>query len=316
MNALRSTLAVLATPLLLASALLAPTPAAAETTVCTGLPTLPTTITVSGHYCVNKNFSQAFSAAAIIINAHNVVLDCNDHSINNTSGGVTGVYASNRSGVTVRNCNISNFGRGIAFFETADGASRNNVIVNNAVSKSRLVGIQVAGTSNLIADNRVTENLGGSTGGGYTYGILLSSFGDNGVGNVIRNNTITNMAPSIYARVIGIYMNDVDNNALIGNTISSLFPPMDLGVYGIIGSTTSIGNAAIGNTVLAATNDPPGGGGGISYGGANYDGILFNANPDTWNRNVCRDNTVGHWLTNITAETTEIGCVKDQNTEV
>jgi parallel beta-helix repeat protein len=313
MNALRSALLALACPLLLAVATLAPAPAAAETTVCTGLPTLPVTISTAGTYCLNKNFSQSFAAAAIIINAHNVVLDCNDHYINNTTGGVTGVYASNRSGVTVRNCNITNFGRGIAFFESVDGASRNNVIVNNAVDKSRLAGIQVAGTANLIQDNRVSENLGGASS--YTYGILVSSYLGTGVGNVVRNNTVTNMAPSLYVRVTGIYLLDVDNTAVLGNTISSLYPPLDLGVYGIVGSTTVLGTAAVGNTVLAATGGPPGGGGGITYGGASYDGIRFDADPDTFNRNVCRDNVVGHWVSNILTESATVGCYKEQNTE-
>jgi len=306
-------LASLVAPALLAFAALAPAPAAAETLTCTNISTLPTTISLPGHYCLNQNFSASYAAPAILVNANNVVIDCNDHYINNTAGSTTGIYVSNRQTVTVRNCAITNFSRGIAFFETSAGGSRNNLITGNRVLRARLSGIQVAGSANIVEYNRVSENTGGSAG--TTYGILVSSFDGNGVGNVIRNNTVTHIAPSLYVAVAGIYLMDVDNNAVINNTVSGLFPPLDKLVDGIVASPTVLGTAAVGNTVLAITGNPPGGGGGISYGGGSYNGIRFEADPDANNRNVCRFNVAGHWQTNIIAETATTGCVKDGNTE-
>jgi hypothetical protein len=289
-------------------------PAAAETLTCTNVTVLPTTISAAGHYCLNSNFTQAFAASPVTINASNVVLDCNDHTITNSGTGVpNGITVNNQSQVTIRNCNISTFGRGIALYETVVGASRNNHVEHNDVRKSKVAGIQVGGSANLVEYNRISENVGGS--GTYTYGILLNGAGGIGVGNVVRNNIITNIAPSVYVRVTGIHILDVDNTLVANNTISALYPPRDLGTYGIVGGVNSLGDVAVGNTILSPTGSPPGGGGGLTYDGANYDGILFTADPDTYNRNVCRANVVGHFYSNITAEGATAGCVTDGNTE-
>lgn len=316
MSLVRSVLAAIASvlaPALLAVAALAPAPAAAEMLTCTTISSLPYTISVPGHYCLHQNFNGAFASPAILVNANNVVLDCNDHFINNTSGGVTGVYASNRQQVTVRNCGLTNFGRGIAFFESTAGASRNHLVTGNRVLRSRLTGIQMAGTANVVEFNRVSDNFGGSAA--YTYGILVTSFDGKGVANVIRNNTVTHFAPALYVHAVGIYLMGVGNGAILNNTVSGLFPPLDKLADGIVAFTDVFGTAAVGNTVLAVTGLPPGGGGGISYGGGSYNGIRFEADPDTQKRNVCRFNVVGHWQTNIIAETSVVGCVKDGNTE-
>jgi parallel beta-helix repeat protein len=295
--------------------LLGSMPAAAETLTCTDLPTLPATIAASGHYCLNKNFTQSFATAPVNITVSNVVLDCNNHIVTNTSASaITGVYANNKSLVTVRNCTLQGFTRGIGFFETSAGLSRSNRIEHNDVRKSKLAGIQIAGASNIIDGNRVTENQGDSSS--YTYGILLSSFDALGAGNVIQNNVINNIAPANYVRVVGIYLLDVQNTTVQGNSISAMYPPLDLGVYGIIGSSTVLGTSVVGNTILSAIGNPSAGGGGISYGGASYDGILFNANSSSAAHNVCRDNVVGHFIDNIFAESpSSVGCVKDSNTE-
>lgn len=307
-------LASLVAPALLAFAALAPAPAAAETLTCTNITSLPTTISVPGHYCLNQNFSAAYASPAIVVSANNVVLDCNDHYINNTSGSVTGVHATNRSQVTVRNCVIINFGRGIAFFETIANNSKNNLVTGNRVLRSRLTGIQMAGSANVVEFNRVSDNFGGSALA--TYGILVSAeTSAPGVANVVRNNTITAFAPSRYVDEVGIYLIDVDNTAVLNNTISGLFPPLDKTAQGIVAAPGVLNNAAVGNTVLAITGNPPGGGGGITYGGGSTNGISFEADPDTQNRNACRFNVVGHWQVNVVAETTLVGCVKDGNTE-
>jgi parallel beta-helix repeat protein len=310
----RLVLATLAAPLLLLAALHS-RPAAAETLTCTQINSLPTTISAPGHYCINAHFAAVFTTAAVNINSSNVVFDCNDHVITQAgTAAVSGFYVNNKSQVTIRNCVVVGFGRGISYFETLAGYSKNNRVANNDVRKSKIVGIQMAGSANVVENNHVSENQGAS-GNQYTYGILLSSYGDSGVGNVIRKNVITDIAPSLYVRVTGIYLLDVDNTAVIDNTISALFPPLDLGVYGIVGSSTVLGTAAVNNHILSSIGNPPGGGGGISYGGASYDGILFDADTSASTHNVCRGNVVGHFVSNITAESALAGCYKDGNTE-
>ena len=287
--------------------------AGAETLTCTDITVLPYTITTAGNYCLNKNFNQAFTGSAVTINTNQVVLDCNDHFINQTGGAaVNGIFHGNRTNVTIRNCGVFNFTRGITIVETGAGLSRNNRVEHNDIRKARIAGIQVAGSANIVEGNRISDNLGGSNP--YTYGILLSSYGAQGVGNVVRNNLITNFAPSVYVRVTGIFLLDVHNTAVKDNIISALFPPRDLGVYGIVGSPTTLGTAAIGNTILSATGGPAGGGGGLTYDGASYDGIRFDAATSTSNHNVCRGNTVGHFYSDILVESPSAGCVSDANT--
>ena len=312
MSALRLALCALLLPCAL---WLAPAaPAAAETLTCTNIASLPTTITVPGLYCLNANFSGAYPSTALAINTSNVVLECNDHTITYTgTGGPNGIAGTNRSQVTVRNCNVSGFGRGIALGETVAGASRNNRIERNDVRGSKTIGIEIAGSANIIEGNRISENSGPATGA--TYGILVESAGNAGVGNVVRNNTITNIAPATAVTIYGIYLLDVDNTALIGNTISALFPPTATSANGIWGGLNALGNAAVGNTVMAATGPPPGGGGGLTYDGTDLNGIRFTADPDTLNRNACRANVVGHFNVDILAESATNGCVKDANTE-
>jgi parallel beta-helix repeat protein len=305
--------ALLAAPLL-GYLVLHATPAAADTVACTQLGTLPATISAPGVYCLNANFSQDFTTAAVTIAASNVVLDCNDHVVTQAgTSAVSGVFVHNRSLVTVRNCGLNGFGRGITYLETHAGYSRNHRVTGNDVRRSRLVGIQVAGSGSVIEDNRVSENIGGAAA--YTFGILLSSAWPTGVGNVIRNNLVTYIAPSLYVRIAGIYVLDVDNTLIVGNTITALFPPAGQGVYGIVGSPGSLGNAAVDNTVLSAIGDPPGQALPISYGGANYGGIRFDADLDATRRNLCRGNVVGHFISNILAESATVGCAKDANIE-
>jgi parallel beta-helix repeat protein len=311
MSVLRLSAAALAA--LLPLACLAPAPAAAETLTCTNITVLPASITVPGHYCINQKFAQNFTTAAFNIGASNVVLDCNDHAVVQTgTAAVSGVYVTNKSQVTVRNCAFDGFGRGISYFETIAGLSRNNRVVDNDVRHSKLSGIQMAGSANVVEGNRITENLGGTSAA--TYGILLTSFGDSGVGNVIRRNIVTHVAPAVYVDVVGIYLLDVDNTAVLDNTVTALFAPEGKTAQGIVGAATVLGTAAVRNNVLAAVGLPPGGGA-ITYGGTDSNGIRFNADPDTVNRNVCRDNVVGRFTSNILAETTLNGCRKDANTE-
>lgn len=296
------------------TAMLAAGPAAAETLTCTNVTVLPATISSAGHYCLNGNFSAAYAASPVTINASNVVLDCNDHTVTNTGAGApNGITVNNQSNVTVRNCSINGFGRGIAYYETVVGSSRNNRIERNDIRRSRVAGIQVGGSANLVDGNRISENVGPPSG--TTYGILVNSASAQGVGNVVRNNIVTNIAPASYVQTYGIYLLDVDNSVVIGNTISALFPPQDMNAHGIWGGLNAIGSAAINNTVLSRTGNPPGGGGGLTYDGANSAGIYFSADPDTFNRNACRGNVVGHWNTNILVESATSGCAKHLNTE-
>src|SRR5262245_22430980 len=70
----------------------------AETTQCTVISSLPTTITVQGIYYLTSDFNLSLTSDhAITINTNNVVIDLNGHKIGNLGTGTgtlaTGIYA-------------------------------------------------------------------------------------------------------------------------------------------------------------------------------------------------------------------------------
>ena len=139
-----------------------------ETTFCNMFITsVPTTITAQGHYCFNKNLSTAITnGAAITINSDFVVLDLNNFKLGGGGAGLAtdafGIYANNRSNLTIRNGNIRGFAVGI-MIEGTTGASAQNILVeNNLVDGNMKVGINVYGAAVTIRNNTVS-NTGGST---------------------------------------------------------------------------------------------------------------------------------------------------------
>jgi hypothetical protein len=298
---------------LLAAVLLAPCPrAAAETLTCTDLPALPATITTPGHYCLNRNFSQAFTTAAINIAASNVLLDCNGHAVTQTaSNGVAGVYASNRRQVTVQGCTLNSFGRGIALFESDPGASQDNRVVGNELRGSQITAIQVAGSGTVIDDNHISGNVG-STADANTYGILVSANGQFGTGTMLRRNVVTRFAPTVAVNPVAIYVLSVYGPMVTDNHVDSMWAPAGRQAYGIVFAGASLSSLAARNHVVAAIGVPPNPA--LTYGGTNLQGIYYQGVSDDA-VNVCRENVVGHWVTNIMERVSGDGCVKLANIE-
>jgi len=143
--------------LFLTSAMLAH-PAAADTTGCTGITTLPKNITVPGHYCLASGLSWAgTTGAAIKISADNVVLDCNDNMISfSGTAQVYGVLGSIRSDVEIRHCRFKNFYRGVYLY----GENHRLYIHDNYITSSRYSGIAVYGRDFHVNRNYVTDTAG------------------------------------------------------------------------------------------------------------------------------------------------------------
>jgi hypothetical protein len=187
-----------------AAALLAAAPAvlADETTFCnTYITSLPYTITVQGHYCFNRNLSTPITSGnAITINASYVVLDMNNFKLGGGAAGpgttTRGIYAIDRSNVTVRGGNIRGFAIGIQVTSTVSTLAQNVTIENNVVDANTMAGIVAFGTAIVIRDNVLTENGFGSTaqsllcnniGGGI---LILGDLCGSGQGVEIVRNTL------------------------------------------------------------------------------------------------------------------------------
>jgi len=131
----------------------------------------------------------------IIIDASNVILDCNNHTITGP-GSNYGVYIAHQTGVTVQNCTISNFTDGI-YSLASSFTSDTNTFQNNIEG-----GIDARYSGNFTIANNTFGNNG-------TYGIYHSGVDV----STITNNTITN-------NPWGVYLSNTTNVTASDNTIT------------------------------------------------------------------------------------------------
>ncbi len=135
-------------------------------------------------------------------------LDCHGHSITGTSQSGNGISLNSVSGVTIENCNVSNFGYGIVL----QGASNNNIFLNNTANlNSEGIALWWGGASNnLLTGNTASGNsdsgfyLGASSNNNLTgntalgnsgYGIFLGSSSNN---NFTENTACWNQGGNVY----------------------------------------------------------------------------------------------------------------------
>jgi hypothetical protein len=180
---------------LLAATALHPAPARAATAhdTCTGfIDTVPATISTPGTWCLRKDLSLGLfaSGAAIRIASNNVRLDCSQHRIhafvqnNNTTA--DGIVAEDRLNVTVRNCRVSAFARGIAL----TGASGGGHVVEDNTSAAFGAGVYVEGDGSTVRRNEV-GSIGLGKGIWYTLGYGIYASGDVDV----LDNAVTSVQP-------------------------------------------------------------------------------------------------------------------------
>jgi hypothetical protein len=224
---------------LLALAALAPTSsvqAAESYDACTGTITaLPAVIAGPGTWCVKQNLATAaLSGNAITINANDVTLDCNGFKLDGTAAGAgtatKGVFASNRSGVTVRNCAVRGFTHGIALFGTGGG----HLVERNRANANTYTGIWVEGDGSVVRDNQVTLT-GGSSTTPHAYGIYSRYIVD------IADNTVSGVTGPVgqSGNVIGIYTYGNVGGTLVGNRVHGLLKTGTLPVRGIFNYQSS-----------------------------------------------------------------------------
>jgi hypothetical protein len=296
-----------AIPLLAAMVLLALPwhPARAETTACTVVSSLPTTISAAGTYCLDQDFDFTDSGTPININASNVVLDCNHHRVTNVGapGSYNGVYAYNElKGVVIRNCTLDAFGGGIYLSSGSSPGATGNLIEGNAILHSGAYGITVWGNNNRIERNRVSGNTGADNG--QAEGIVVYGMGNDGTSNAIRDNVISDFKPplptSTVFRTVGISFDGGNNFEVTGNTITGLYAPTGRAVNAIVSGGTASSLVAR-NIVLSPPPLP------APLDGTQDFGIVLYGGNGT---NVCRDNVVGHFTSaNLS------GCVDSVNTD-
>ena len=195
-----------------------------ETTFCNAyITTLPYTISVQGHYCLNRNLSTAMTSGnAITINSDFVVLDLNNFKLGGGSAGLgtntIGIYANSHRNLTVRNGNIRGFYIGI-YLTGSSTTSGGHLVENNILDGNTYYGAYVNGDSFVVRNNTVV-NTGGVPAsswvtGIYGYSYALASIRDNVVSNTFNTGT------GSMAR--GIFLNEgvADHNLVRAGAVTS-----------------------------------------------------------------------------------------------
>lgn len=198
---------LLATLALFAGIALAPGHARAETYhTCAGfIDSLPATISTQGVWCLRENLDTGITAGwAITISANNVTIDCNGFKIGGLAAGdsadTIGIFSNLHKNITVRNCNVRGFRRGI-YLSNGSG----HLIEDNRIDNSLTVGIVAHGSNNLVQRNRIYDT-GGRPGDGVFTGIIAT-------GDVIDNTVAGVFADEADGTVVGINFRGVGSVA-------------------------------------------------------------------------------------------------------
>lgn len=193
--------------------------AAAETTECTVIESVPAVISSQGVYCLKNHVSGALaSGAAISVNVNNVTIDCNEFKIGNLAAGpatqATGISAAGRSNVTVRNCGVRGFQTGISL---TDGQYR---VEDNRLDNNTSTGILVTGSGSAVRRNEVVDT------GGSTAPQATSSQGIRAAGgmDIVDNNVSGVLASGGNGSAYGIYVENLDAGYITGNRVRELVP--------------------------------------------------------------------------------------------
>ena len=151
------------------------------------------------------NISDNASNGLIIINASNIVLDCNNSVIIGNSSGY-GIYIDNFDNVTVENCNIYNYSRGF-YLDSAD----NNILKSNTAMNNSEDGFYLG---KQCEDNRLINNTANFNQGS---GFRLEQ--STTINNIMTNNIILNNTYAIYFAASSKY--NILINSILNNSITA-----------------------------------------------------------------------------------------------
>jgi len=163
----------------LAALLATTTIAQAKNSSCTGVNSVPTTISTPGSYCLTADLVSTGAATAITVAADYVDLDLDGHTLTgpaNAAAGVFGIYAIAQRDVHVHNGTVRGFDRGVFLTDTLvgfpatdpSGASTRHEIDHMRI-EGAAVGISVLGHFSSVHDNVVLDARQFGIGGGSSY---------------------------------------------------------------------------------------------------------------------------------------------------
>lgn len=189
-------------------------------TCTTIINTLPYTISSPGTYCLRTNsITQSFYGVQIL--SSDVVLNCRGRSIEAAvpQSGSDGISTmSGLDNVTVQNCIVKGFDRGISIGHEAHGAQ----VLNNRVENGLSDGIIVWGHNARVVNNRVSNMRPES--GQQVVGISLLPFSPevSATGQELLNNTVASMSASYL--LVGLMVSGSTEPRIVNNHVLDLQP--------------------------------------------------------------------------------------------
>ena len=164
-------------------------------------------LTITSDYTLKRDIGPCYEGG-ILIAADNITLDGNGHKIIGvpTTGSV-GMYLKGRKGVTIKNCDVSNFVMGVVLRNCENITFRDNNIHDNDDEDPEVGvddGMTIYNLNNSLFVNNTIANNGGQ-------GIHFSDSSH----NILMNNTFKDN------RKDGVYIRGGTHNTLINNTVTT-----------------------------------------------------------------------------------------------
>jgi hypothetical protein len=268
----------------------------------------------------------SLSGHCLTFTANDITLDCQGYTItgNYSDSSSSGIYTNNRDNLTIRNCNIQEFGSGMYIYSTSGSTFTNIVSTNNSC-----VGFSIESSSNNVFTSLTTRYNSNLSLGCDKVGIIIifgsnnntfssiTSSENNNYGIWITSNSNSNSFNSITVNdnaKYGLIISDSHQNSISLSqfnfnswtglrclsssylTLSSITSSnnTDTGV-----SFNDCENSTISNSILQYNGDSPGESG-IGFFGYNYNiTVLNNDIRYNYRDNVLYDSLSSQYSINI-----------------
>lgn len=188
---------------------------------CTPINSLPYTVTTEGIYCLTSDLTTAMTTGnAIEIQANNVVIDLNGHSLSGQAAGLgthaVGIYAFQWKNIVIRNGTVSGFYRGIFLNDDyPNTTSQSHLIEGVRAVMNPYTGIHVEGLGCIIRNNQVVST-GGCTYDDWVYGIRVF-----GPGARILNNDVIETKEQSAGTAFGISVDSASGSVVENNRVGN-----------------------------------------------------------------------------------------------
>jgi len=220
-----------------AALLLSTRPAAADTTHCTAITSLPNTISNPGVYCLTQDLVYGSnSGAAITIAADGVTLDLNGHAVrfegtpSVADATLAGIYVGGHYYFSIIDGTVAGFLIGVTVNSSSSKHSRGGLVAELRIQRSAQVGLYLdcdgcTVRDNMIVDTKIPSSWSPSNGDPYG----LWAFGN---GNLITGNRVYNTIPFTHTGAYAIEI-DAQNSTVSNNYAANDQIDTTSAIYGI-----------------------------------------------------------------------------------